>query len=156
VVANPQDRFVRDLPLEKYVDRIIEAKSIDTWAGSVAVIKDTQKKAPKTLGGSDFNFGAIKPLKGYLACLLPNHRYAIVINMAAWEMMQLPNQKLGLLYLLDQVASDEKTGGPTLAKHDIKGFKRFIKKYGMDWVFDQNALDPLDNLAMPVSAGVEE
>lgn len=143
MTANHQDRYTRDTSLEKYVDKLIEAKNVDTFQGSVVVIRDTQKKAPKTLGGSDFNFGTIKPIKGADACLLPDFRYKIVIHQAAWDMMAEANRKVGLLFLLNQVESHEKTGEPTLSKPDIKGFRRFIKKYGFDWVYDQTIQDPL-------------
>jgi hypothetical protein len=154
VAVNNQDRFIRNTALEKYVDKLIEAKNIDTFQGSVAVIMDTQKKAPKTLGGSDFKFGDIKPVKGYQACLLPDFRYAIVLYQGAWDMMGEPNKKLGLLYLLNQVESHEKTGEPTLSKPDVRGYRRFLKKYGFDWVYDQNVQDPLAEET--ATAGVSE
>lgn len=156
MALNHQDRYTRDPNLEKYVDKLIEAKNIDTFPGSVVVIRDSEKKAPKTLGGSDFNFGTIKPIKGADACLLPDFRYKIVIYQSAWEMMAEANRKVALLYLLDQVESHEKTGEPTLSKPDVKGFKRFIKKYGFDWVYDQNIQDPLAEEATTAGAGATE
>lgn len=136
-------RYQRDQSLEKLVDKIIEEKNIDTFAGSIVVIKDLEKKLPKNLDMSNFKFGEIKPVKGPDACLLPDVRYKIVIYQAAWDMLKPPNQKLALLYLLQQVKSHEKTGEPALWKEDVKGYKAFYKKYGFDWLWEEKISDPM-------------
>ena len=136
-------RYQRDQALEKYIDKLIAAKSIDTHEGSVVVIRDLEKKAPKTIDPAGLKYGDIKPVKGPDACLLPDVRYKVIIYDQTWQMMKPANQKLALLYLLNQVKTDDKTGEPALWKHDVKGFRSFIRKYGFDWMFEDNVKDPL-------------
>lgn len=139
--VNNQSRFERDLALEKLVDKLIVTKNIDTFEGSVAVMRDKEKKIPKDL--SKIQFGHIKPIKGSLVCLIPDYRYELVIYDAAFSMIKPNNQKVAILYLLNQICSNEKTGEPALYQPDIKGFKAFIRKYGMDWAWKDDINDPL-------------
>lgn len=141
MALNNQTRFVRDSNLEKVVNQLIIAKSIDTWEGSIVVVKDLDKKAPKDL--SKFDFGCIKAVKGADACLLPDVRYKVIIYDQAWQALKPNNQKIALLYLLNQVRVNDKTGEPDLYRPDIKGFKAFIRKYGMDWLWSDDVKDPL-------------
>jgi hypothetical protein len=136
-------RYQRANDIEKYIDKLIVAKSIDTFEGSIVVIKDLEKKLPKNIDMSTFKFGEIKPVKGPDACLTPDVRYKIIIYQAAWEMLKPANQKLAILYLLNRIKTNDNTGEPALWKEDVKGYKAFYKKYGFDWLWDDNVPDPL-------------